>query len=207
MTYLGASAVTLATDRNTWHTRADQAYGSARIWNTPPSFEADSTMWHGRADQAWGSSRSWNSGSSFETDLANKTSQYNALLAGLNSPDGLVQQAINVSWGSGAPANSATVTLNLTRAGHWMIGISAVVSCSPTQNNSYVIAHVGGAVTDNYQNNVDTGSADFRYGYVNPHIDVGGLTTVTIYFEGFVAAGSAVGTMYAHFIPNATYHN
>lgn len=55
MTYLGASAAALATDRNTWHTRADQAWGDSRVWNNAISFEADRNYWkntvaHGDAD-------------------------------------------------------------------------------------------------------------------------------------------------------------
>jgi len=70
MTYMAGSIGLLVTDRNTWHSRADQAWGATRVWNSGSSFETDSSTWHSRADQAWGASRVWNSGSSFETDSA-----------------------------------------------------------------------------------------------------------------------------------------
>src|SRR5215831_10201689 len=80
MTYLAGSVSSLVTDRNTWHSRADQAWGSSRVWNSGSSFETDlaamtadrnnwqssSNTWQGRANQAWGTSRVWNSGESWE---------------------------------------------------------------------------------------------------------------------------------------------
>jgi hypothetical protein len=67
MTYLAGSVGSLITDRNTWHSRADQAWGTSRVWNSGSSFESDSLTWHGRADQAWGGARVWSSGESFES--------------------------------------------------------------------------------------------------------------------------------------------
>lgn len=68
MTYMAGSISSLVLDRNTWHTRADNAWGASRVWNTGVSFESDAATWHTRADQAWGDSRTWNSGTSFESD-------------------------------------------------------------------------------------------------------------------------------------------
>jgi len=74
MTFLASSAAALVSQINTWQSRANNAWGSSRVWNSGSSFETDlGTMttdrdtWHSRADQAWGPSRVWNSGSSFET--------------------------------------------------------------------------------------------------------------------------------------------
>ena len=73
MTYLASSAGALIVDRNAWHTRADSAWGSSRIWNNGSSFEADlaamttdRNTWQSRANQAWGASRTWGSGESWE---------------------------------------------------------------------------------------------------------------------------------------------
>jgi hypothetical protein len=74
MTFLASSAAALVGQANTWQSRANQAWGSSRVWNSGSSFETDlSSMtsdrntWQSRANNAWGPSRVWNSGSSFET--------------------------------------------------------------------------------------------------------------------------------------------
>jgi len=103
MTYLGASVAALATDRNTWQSRANQAWGASRVWNSGSSFETDSQTWQGRANNAWGTSRVWNSGSSFETDLANMTTDRNNWQASSNTWQSRANQAWGASrtWSSG----------------------------------------------------------------------------------------------------------
>jgi len=80
MTYMGGTVAALVADRNAWHTRANQAWGTSRVWNSGSSFETDlaamtadrnawqasSNTWQGRANQAWGPSRNWSSGESWE---------------------------------------------------------------------------------------------------------------------------------------------
>jgi len=41
MTYLAGSVTSLVTDRNTWHSRADQAWGASGIWNSGQSYQVD----------------------------------------------------------------------------------------------------------------------------------------------------------------------
>jgi len=75
MTYLASSAHALWNQVQTWTSRANQAWGPTRVWNSGTSFEQmasdnqnTATTWQGRANNAWGGSRQWNVGQSFETD-------------------------------------------------------------------------------------------------------------------------------------------
>lgn len=65
MTYLASSAGALIVDRNNW--------------------QSSSNTWQGRANNAWGTSRVWNTGASFETDLANMTTDRNTWRTNANT--------------------------------------------------------------------------------------------------------------------------
>jgi len=213
VTYLAGSVASLVTDRNTWHSRSDQAWGSSRVWNSGSSFETDlSNMttdrntWQSRANQAWGPSRTWNSGNSFETN-------YNNLLNGLNNPDGLTTTAMSwtISGHASAGWNFGTFSLSIPRTGHFALGFQV----SGTHNNNgfgaYAYLVLGGTAgltgTQTNGNWTNTGSSSILGGYYT-HGDYTSGQTVTVALVGdYLNTGSASGTIYAHFIPNATYHN
>jgi len=117
MTYLAASVSALVVDRNNWHTssdtwqgRANNAWGSSRVWNSGTSFESalatmtadrdswqsQSSTWQGRANNAWGASRVWNSGTSFESALATMTADRDNWQSSSNT----WQSRANSAWGA-----------------------------------------------------------------------------------------------------------
>lgn len=140
MTYLASSAGALITDRNTWHSRADQAWGSSRVWNTGSSFETDlaamttdRNTWHTRADQAWGASRVWNSGESWEA-------AYNRVLP----PAAPVTRTTSGSGGNGTIMSTTT-----DRAGYWVAMFNGSVAAGASANP--VVYAMTGALTDSGQ--------------------------------------------------------
>jgi hypothetical protein len=111
VTYLATGAQVLWNQVQTWTGRANQAWGTSRVWNTGSSFEADlgamttdRNTWQSRANSAWGVSRVWNSGSSFESDLAAMTTDRNNWQAASNTWQGRANNAWGTSrvWNSGS---------------------------------------------------------------------------------------------------------
>ena len=95
MTYLGGSVAALAADRNTWNARANQA---------------------------WGTSRVWNSGSSFETDLANMTASrdYWQHTVAHNDPN-VWTNRYNEGHAAGYAAGAASKTTTSATSSSWTI--------------------------------------------------------------------------------------
>lgn len=185
---------------------------------------AQRALWISRANNAWGSSRVWNSGSSFETDAANNLAQYNSevtafnnLQNGLNNPDGLSSAAISTDFtggtGGGADHDFATFTLTLPRSGHYVLGFYATgvhhnvgfgvaIRCVTTGS-----ATGWGGQTLQNSSFSNSGDASLAFGYYT-HADCSAGQTVSVDVRGdFVATGSLAGTIYAHFVPDASHHN
>jgi hypothetical protein len=91
MGYQGSTLAAIVTDRNTWQTRANSAWGASGVWNSGTSWQsaygttlnlynsevaayndmvAQRDLWTSRANNAWGTSRVWNSGESWEAAYA-----------------------------------------------------------------------------------------------------------------------------------------
>lgn len=106
MTYLASAAQYLAT----WIGRANQAWGTSRVWNSGSSFEADlaamtanrdfwanqSATWQARADSAWGPNRVWNNGTSWEAYYNAEVAAYNDMVSQMQT----WQARANSAWGS-----------------------------------------------------------------------------------------------------------
>jgi hypothetical protein len=131
MTYLLSSAGALIVDRNTWHTRADQAWGASRVWNSGSSFETDSAnnlananTWQTRANQAWGSSRVWSSGESWEAAYARVLPP-----TGVSTPGTITTTAsVTVSDSGSVAFDFPGATYTTTRAGYFSVYGSCYVS-------------------------------------------------------------------------------
>ena len=111
MTYLATGAKVLWDQVQLWTGRANQAWGTSRVWNTGSSFETDLAgmtsqrdTWYSRANQAWGTSRVWGQGSSFETDLSVMTTDRNNWQASSNTWQGRA----NSAWGASRTWNSGS---------------------------------------------------------------------------------------------------
>lgn len=183
---------------------------------------AQRALWTSRANNAWGSSRVWNSGSSFETDAANNLAQYNSevtafnnLQNGLNNPEGLT--TASMSWpdlsghGSSSDFNFGTFTLTLPRSGHFLIGYAASGSHTNAGFGTAVRFVVGGTAglsdTRGASNWTNSGSSNFAGGYLADGNFTSGQTVTVALHGDFLNAGSASGTIYAHFVPDASHHN
>ena len=104
MTYLASAAQYLAT----WIGRANQAWGTSRVWNSGSSFEADlaamtanrdfwanqSATWQARADSAWGPNRVWNNGTSWEAYYNAEVAAYNDMVSQMQT----WQARANSAW-------------------------------------------------------------------------------------------------------------
>jgi len=119
MTYLAGSVSSLVTDRNTWHSRADSAWGTTRIWSSGSSFETDlanmttdRNNWQANANSAWGASRVYGSGESWEA-------AYNRVLP----PAAVTHLAASIAIPNGGDGFSTgiltSVTINIT--GQWVL--------------------------------------------------------------------------------------
>jgi hypothetical protein len=203
MTYLGGSVAALATDRNAWHSRADQAWGSSRTWNSGSSFEAelsamtsDRDIWHSRADNAWGSSRTWASGESWEQAYNRVMPASDTLLSNT--------QAHNTT---GAATGLQQLTLN--RSGIW--DISIVLSGTYVQNaqgGPFLRVHVTGLASQDYQQRHDCSAEDvngeFSFGFhVSGQYSSG--QSIALQLDSWLLTLNSTGVISAHFVPTPAY--
>jgi hypothetical protein len=173
MTYLASSAGALIVDRNTWTSRANQAWGPSDVWNSGNSWEY-LTGYHGWVG------RTYNVGESWETAYNRVyTDRYNeGVAAGAASKTtssqavttNAVSSATNSVWTgtqgtlsaprtgqahasvqarfrrSNSGATSGTVQVRLKQAGS-VIATSPVVSIPATDTSSYIGIDWTGACT------------------------------------------------------------
>jgi len=222
----------MVTDRNNWQTNANNAWGPDRVYNSGSSWEAlyntaqnnylayvnyyndmvsQRDTWASRANQAWGPSRVWASGAAFETLYNNQTTAYNTLLNGLNSPEGLQSQGFAISHNAGG-SQAHYGDFAFARTGHFFVAVLLPIHApSISQNNSQSNLILGGTagITLNQNFNAGpTGAHDILHGGVWD-VNVAAGATITIDYMAFVTGNPTTGTctIYAHFVPNATYHN
>lgn len=221
MTYLGGSVSKLVIDRNTWHSRADQAWGTSRVWGSGSSFEQDSATWHARADQAWGASRVWNSGSSFEQDSATWHARadqawgpsrvwgsgesweaaYNRVLP----PAAVVHLAAQVGYGTQGNdgwANNWQLSLTADRSGQWLV----VGRASRSTYNSGVMLSVGSTAPGGSQgafHGLDQGQANTSNGLAGDFWQGFLSAGQVVQAKAYMATGFSGGTLYMdmYFIP------
>ncbi len=128
MTYLAASAGALVVDRNTWHTRADTAYGVSRVWSSGSSFETDlGTMTSDR--NYW------------KTTVAHDdpdvwTNRYNAGVSAANAAlPAAYQLAAAVNSNSYTTAETTLRTITVNRTGYWWAACSVINADGGTTAN------------------------------------------------------------------------
>jgi hypothetical protein len=199
MTYLLSSAGALITDRNTWHTRSDQAWGSSRVWNSGSSFETDSannaassTTWQGRANNAWGTSRVWNSGESWEQ-------AYTRVL-----PPAVAVVRTNTNAGVSGSTSGTLCSLTTDRAGYWMCSFKGAWSGNASDGPVTTTLTLAGVGAVDAQTGDAAGSGNSSWPMsltdVTPR-NVGSGATVTVTYS--LAGGTLSGTLYAVFVPTA----
>jgi len=209
VTFLASSAAALYSQITLWTGRANNAWGSSRVWNSGSSFETDlanmttsRNTWQTNANNAWGPSRVYGSGNSFETN-------YNNLQAGLNSPDG--ETTVALSWptlpvGSG---DTTTITLTIPRTGHFVVGAYVDGVAAMNSFGAGIDAILTGIIAATKTSNgwSNTGNPQFHQGWVQ-HGDYSAGQTLSIHLHcAFINGGNASGLLYAHFIPTAANHN
>jgi hypothetical protein len=101
-----------------WLGRANNAWGSSRVWNAGSSFETDSATWQGRANTAYDSGV-WGSGNTWQAD-------YNAVLPPAAPGDTIVGTASSTVV-SGTLLNTQYI-VTVDRTGYWYA--SAFVSAT-----------------------------------------------------------------------------
>jgi hypothetical protein len=117
MALLGSLSWALA-QRILWMGRANNAWGSSRVWNSGSSFETDSATWQARANTAYDSG-TWGVGNPWQTD-------YNNVLPPAAPGDTLVGTAGSTTiLGTGL---STQYTITVDRTGYWYA--SAFVSAT-----------------------------------------------------------------------------
>lgn len=220
MTYLGASAAALATDRNTWHTRADTAYdggawGVGTHWNVRWSttnnaltaMTNDRNAWQANANTAYDSG-TWGNGTHWHARYDTQAAAYNSLLAGLNSPDGETTVSATPAW-PGQNGTSATSTLTIPRTGHFVIGVVVDGSANLNSFGSTITVNVGGLISASKATNAaaNSGTQSFHAGWIQHGDYTAGQQISVNVSNTWVPSGSISITVYAHFVPNATYHN
>jgi len=197
MTYLGGSAAALATDRNAWHTRADQAWGSSRVWNSGSSFETDSannaaasSTWQSRANQAWGASRVWNSGESWEA----------AYTRVLPPAAPIVLSATNA--GVSGTSSGTLCTLTVNRAGYWMCSFKGAWGGNASDGPVSTTLTLGGVGAVDAQTGDAAGSGNSNWPMsltdTTPRLLANGAAVTVTYS---LAGGTVSGTVYAVFVP------
>lgn len=198
MTYLGASAAALATDRNTWQSRANQAWGASRVWNSGTSWESQAAAndaaratWQGRADQAWGASRVWSSGESWEQ-------AYNRVLP----PAAPITLSAAGGPNTGASGTMCSITVN--RAGYWYFSFAGSWTGNSSDGpNSVTIVGHGGSGTAN-GDAAGSGNAGWNLGCCDtvPRLLSNGAVVSVNWTLG---GGQIAGTLYAMFVPTQAY--
>jgi len=220
MTYLGGSAAALAADRNTWQGRANNAWGTSRVWNSGSSFETDlatmttdrnnwqasSTTWQGRANNAWGASRVWNSGESWEA-------AYTRVLP----PSAPV--VLHVSFSGALPGDREQAALQVNRTGYWATFANINFSAPPGQIDVQLKMTYNGDANHATPGNGTQGvaglvrvptSAASQAGWSSGYDASGGYALVTngnwVTFRTNSTSNTAAnGDFWAVFIPTATY--
>jgi hypothetical protein len=119
MTYLASSAGALITDRNTWHTRADTAYGASRVWSSGSSFETDLT-------------NMTNDRNYWKTTVAHDdpnvwTNRYNAGVSAANAALPAAYQLTAVVNSNSYTTTETTLrTITVNRTGYWWAACSLI---------------------------------------------------------------------------------
>lgn len=215
MTYLASSAGALITDRNAWHTRADQAWGSSRVWNSGTSFEsalatmtADRNAWQTNANNAWGLSRVYGSGESWEAAynrvlpptgdvFANGTCSINPLTGSFQSV------AVTESSDAGGLVTVSGVTITISKTGNYVFAAMLNGSYGVGNGNVDLRLLINGSPTATHGNGGLRGWAIDYYYHLGP-----ANAGTTIQVQGTGTGGTTTnvgGTWELVFIPNQSY--
>ena len=200
MTYMGGSVAALAADRNTWHARADQAWGTSRVWNSGSSFETDLAnmttdrdTWHSRADQAWGASRVWNSGESWEA-------AYNRVL-----PPASTVILSTPFAGSTSTSMQDVAVLTVNRTGYWVL--TATIGTLSLSTNTDIVPRFRYGGSFGVQGILafkGPAATNVGWGPDDPQLVTNG-TQVAFQINSSTASPFSGGTFKAIFVPTSTY--
>src|SRR5438132_5426831 len=169
MTNLGSSLAAIVTDRNTWQTRANNAWGSTRVWNSGTSFESaynsevtlynnevtsynnmvtDRDTWQSRANNAWGSSRVWNSGESWEAAYNRvlppaSTQSFVAPISSVSQASGATTTlSVGTASENGVSATNNTSSVTIPKAGDYEINLFCGWTNSGGNSGDTVVLHL-----------------------------------------------------------------
>jgi hypothetical protein len=185
-------------DRNAWNANAIDTSGGPH----PPGW-ASGQLWSTTASQ-WQSSYNTS-----QSNLTTMTNNYNTLLNGLNNPDGLQSQGFAVNHNGGG-TEIGIGTFTFSRAGHFLVAVILPISSSNvTQNNATSTLRLSGVITLTQMAAIGAqgGARNWWHGTAS-EVDVSAGQTLGLFYNAFTATpATGTATVYAHFVPNATYHN
>jgi hypothetical protein len=191
---VSASLTAMTTDRNTWTTRANQAWGPSRVWNSGSSYEtlyndmsSQKSTWESRANQAWGPNRVWNNGSSWEALYNDMVVQRDAWITNYNNMvanrDYWMGQA-NYYWGPSRAHGSGSTWEQLYNASYCGgAGGDTPYACTGYFGSS------GGSTITNFGNNIP-GFANTKSTGPNYTFSVGKNGWYTIFMQSVCGPGT-----------------
>jgi hypothetical protein len=191
----------MVADRDTWQSRANNAWGSSRVWNTGTSWESaynsevtaytdmvnQRNIWSGRADSAWGASRTWSSGESWEAAYARVL------------PPGDGTATVAASGSASSSGEVCRVTLN--RTGYWAIVFRGTASQGANAAPASISTNVGDSA------GWDAGGDQSMSSGIGLQVfsvwSVG--TIITVNFNDGGGGNSVSGTLTAFFVASQSY--
>jgi hypothetical protein len=156
MTNLSSSLAAIVLDRNTWHLRADQAWGSTRAWNSGTSFEsaynAEVTLYNnevaaynteyanardtsaGTHPSGWASGQLWSTtASQWQTQYNNEVAAYNA---GIPPAATVTIAGTVISTTFGAITETVMMRCTADRSGNWFVSYWGHANGSDSTNHA-----------------------------------------------------------------------
>jgi hypothetical protein len=174
-------------------------WASGQLWSTTAA------QWKSAYDTSQSQLATANS------QLATANANYNALLNGLNNPDGMQSQGFSISHVSGG-SEVGIGTFTFARSGHHFVSVVANVhGPNVTQNNSTSTLRLAGVLVTTMNQTVGgsgVGARDWQHAYV-VEVDVTAGQTISLFYNSFTTGNPTTGTatVYAHFVPTSSFHN
>lgn len=131
----------------------------------------------------------------------------NAVYGGLNNPDG--ESIVVQTYGMGENGSTPAVYMTIPRNGHFVIGGYADGSGGLISHGTQVTISIRGIINADKQTqgNNNNGTITYHGGWVQHRECAQGEQFYIQASNSWLPSSSTTIVVYAHFIPNATYHN
>jgi hypothetical protein len=192
--------------RALWLSRANNAWGSSRVYGSGSSFETDSATWQGRANTAYDSG-TWGVGNTWQAD-------YNAVLppaspivvtASLSATPPVANNAWPVSGGTAGLGTWSSNSLTLNKTGHYVVTFAFDAGHQGGTLAGYVRKSGVQQGTNWSSMNTSGGSTDSWFvGYADIDANSGDVIDVFLNSVGGNTASASAGTLTIRFVPTST---